>query len=186
MHFCGGHGGFIATRDEVKFVEQFPSRLFGITETCVPGEYGFGDVAYERTSFAQREKGKEFVGTAAAMWGITAGVYLALMGPEGMKELGEGIPLRSQYAARQLGSIPGVKAPFHKAPFFKEFVVNFDATGKTVAEINQKLLGRQIFGGKDLSGNFPDLGQSALFCATEVHTKDDIDRLTSAVREAVK
>lgn len=186
MQFGGGHGGFIATRDEVKFVEQFPSRLFGITETCVPGEYGFGDVAYERTSFAQREKGKEFVGTAAAMWGITAGVYLALMGPEGMKELGEGILLRSQYAAKQLGSIPGVKAPLQAAPYFKEFVVNFDGTGKRVQEINRGLLDRGIFGGKDLSADFPELGNSALFCTTEVHTKGDIDRLATALREAVK
>ncbi len=38
------------------------------------GEYGFGDVAYERTSFALREEGKEGVGTAAGLWGITAGV----------------------------------------------------------------------------------------------------------------
>ena len=186
MQFGGGHGGFIATRDEVKFVEQFPSRLFGISETCVPGEYGFGDVAYERTSFAQREKGKEFVGTAAALWGITAGVYLALMGPAGMKELGEGILLRSHYATQQLSNIPGVETPFHKAPFFKEFVVNFDATGKPVAEINQKLLEHQIFGGKDLSSDFPDMGQSALFCVTEVHTKDDIDRLADALREVLK
>jgi len=39
--------------------------------TVVEGEYGFGDVAYERTSFALREEGKEWVGTAAALWGIT-------------------------------------------------------------------------------------------------------------------
>ncbi|MCK7522234.1 MAG: hypothetical protein MZV64_33450 [Ignavibacteriales bacterium] len=65
---------------------EFPSRLFGVATTCVEGEYGFGDVAYERTSFAVREEGKEWVGTAAALWGITAGVYLALMGPQGMVE----------------------------------------------------------------------------------------------------
>ena len=55
----------------------------------MPGEYGFGDVAYERTSSAVREKGKECVGTAAALQGITAGAYLALMGPECTRELGE-------------------------------------------------------------------------------------------------
>jgi glycine dehydrogenase subunit 1 len=55
-----------------------------------------------------------------------------------------------------------------------------------VQEINRELLDRGIFGGKDLSADFPELGNSALFCTTEVHTKDDIDRLASAVREAVK
>ena len=81
LNYGGGLAGFIATRDEKEFVMEFPSRLFGITKTAVEGEYGFGDVAYERTSFAHREEGKEFVGTAAALWGITAGVYLSLMGP---------------------------------------------------------------------------------------------------------
>ena len=186
MSFGGGHGGFIATRDEEKFVEQFPSRLFGICSTSVPGEYGFGDVAYERTSFARREKGKEFVGTAAALWGITAGVYLALMGPQGMRELAEGILVRSQYAARQLAAIPGVKIPFLPQPFFKEFVVNFDATGKSVDEVNGALLQDGIFGGKSLQTNFPELGGSALFCTTEVHTKSDIDRLVNALIKAVQ
>jgi len=52
MQAGGGHAGFIATRDEERFVMEYPSRLFGIAPTSVPGEYGFGDVAYDRTSFA--------------------------------------------------------------------------------------------------------------------------------------
>ena len=56
------------------------------------------------------------------------------------------------------------------AGFFKEFVVDFDGTGKTVAEVNRALRERGIFGGKDLSRDFPTLGQSALYCVTEVHT----------------
>ena len=185
MQFGGGHGGFIATADEERFVMEYPSRLFGIAPTCVPGEYGFGDVAYERTSFAIREEGKEWVGTAAALWGITAGVYLALMGPQGMAEIGEGIMARSRYAMLELNELPGVKAPVFEAPHFKEFVVNFDGTGQTVAEINEALLGRGIFGGKDLSAEFPELGQSALICVTEVHTKADIDRLVNALKEVI-
>jgi glycine dehydrogenase subunit 1 len=183
MQFGGGHGGFIATRDEAAFVNQFPSRLFGIVPTSVDGEYGFGDVAYERTSFVQRENGVEFVGTAAALWGITAGVYLALMGPAGMRELGEGILERSHYAAQHLANIPGVRAPLHPSSFFKEFIVNFDGTGKSVSEINRELLKANIFGGKSLERDFPELGNSALFCVTEVHTKEDIDRLEMALRD---
>jgi glycine dehydrogenase subunit 1 len=185
IQYGGGHGGFIATHDKEEYVLEYPSRLFGIAPTRVPGEYGFGDVAYERTSFAIREEGKEWVGTAAALWGITAGVYLALMGPQGMADLGEGIMARSRYAAQQMDKINGVQAPLFAAPHFKEFVVNFDATGKTVADINQALLARGIFGGKDLSDEFPELGQSALYCVTEVHTQDDIDRLVAALKEVV-
>ena len=45
MQFGGGQAGFIATRDEEKFIMEYPSRLFGIAPTRVKGEYGFGDVA---------------------------------------------------------------------------------------------------------------------------------------------
>ena len=45
------------------------------------------------------------------------------------------------------------------------------------AEVNEALLARGIFGGRDLSADYPQLGQSALYCVTEVHTKADIDRL---------
>ena len=186
MQFGGGHAGFIATRDEEKYVMEYPSRLFGIAPTSVEGEYGFGDVAYERTSFALREEGKEFVGTATALWGITAGVYLALMGPQGMREIGEGIMQRSHYAMLQLSGIKGVKCPVFRSAHFKEFVVNFDDAGKTVAEINKALLRRKIFGGKDLTKEFPELGNSALYCVTEVHTKDDIVRLADALKEVVE
>ncbi len=186
MQFGGGHAGFIATRDEERYVREYPSRLFGITTTCVDGEYGFGDVAYERTSFAHREEGKEWVGTASALWGITAGVYMALMGPQGFAEIGEGIMQRSHYAAMRIDAIDGVKAPLFGSPFFKEFVVNFDGTGKSAAEINRALLERGIFGGHDLTHAFPELGGSALYCITEIHTKADIDRLANALEEVVK
>jgi len=186
MQFGGGHAGFIATRDEERYVMQYPSRLFGIAPTSVPGEYGFGDVAYERTSFAVREEGNEWVGTAAALWGITAGVYLALMGPQGLAELGEGIMQRSRYAAMHIGKLAGVRCPVFASPHFKEFVVNFDGTGKTVAAVNRALREQDIFGGKDLAREFPRLGQSALYCVTEIHTKADIDRLVEALREVIR
>lgn len=186
MYYGGGHGGFIATQDDPKFVMEFPSRLFGIAPTAVEGEYGFGDVAYERTSFALREKGKEWVGTAAALWGITAGVYLALMGPKGMVEIGEGLMRRCRYLMKKLASIPGLRLPFYETPHFTEFVVNFDATAKTATYVNRALLEQDIFGGKDLSQEFPALGQSILFCVSEVHTQADLDRLAAALKEIVK
>jgi len=185
MQFGGGQAGYIATHDIVEHISEYPSRLFGIAPTRVEGEYGFGDVLYDRTSFAVREEGKEWVGTASALWGITAGVYLALMGPQGMVEIGEGIMARVRYAMRELNNIDGISAPLFTSSHFREFVVGFDDTGKTVADINKGLLARGIFGGKDLTGEYPELGRCALYCITEVHTKDDIDRLVDAVREEV-
>ena len=186
MSFGGGHAGFIATRDEERYVREYPSRLFGITSTRVAGEYGFGDVAFERTSFAVREEGKEWVGTAAALWGITAGVYLALMGPQGMREIGEGIMQRSRYAAMRLAELPGVRCPVFRSPVFKEWVVDFRETGRSVAEINRALLERGIFGGYDLGLQFPEWRGCALYCVTEVHTRRDMDTLVEALGEVLK
>ncbi len=185
QNYGGGHAGFIATHDDPTYVMEFPSRLFGISPTVVPGEYGFGDVAYERTSFALREEGKEWVGTAAALWGITAGVYLALMGPQGMQELGESVMKRCAYAQKQLAKLPGVKMRF-KGVNFKEFVLDFNATGKTVKTINQKLLKKGIFGGSDLSAEFLDLGECALYAVTETTSQADIDCLVTALTEVLK
>ncbi|MGB9668850.1 MAG: aminomethyl-transferring glycine dehydrogenase subunit GcvPA [Anaerolineales bacterium] len=185
-YFGGGHGGFIATPDDPRFVMEFPSRLFGVAATDVEGEYGFGDVAYERTSFAKREEGKEWVGTAAALWGITAGVYLALLGPHGLVELGEGIMQRTRYAINKINQIPNLKIPFDKVPHFNEFVVDFNKTDKTVKEVNDQLLNAGIFGGKDLSDEFPNLGQSALFCITEMHRKSEIDLLVEKLKEVIQ
>lgn len=185
MNYGGGLGGFIAARDEEKYVMEYPSRLFGITKTSVEGEYGFGDVAYERTSFAEREEGKEFIGTCTALWGITAGVYLALMGPKGMQELGQHLIQKSRYAMIELSEIDGVEAPLFKAPHFKEFVVDFNKAGKSVEDINRLLRERRIFGGKDLSREFPELGNCALYCVTEVHTKEDIDTLAQVLRDCL-
>ncbi|MGH8875866.1 MAG: aminomethyl-transferring glycine dehydrogenase subunit GcvPA [Stackebrandtia sp.] len=183
MHpqYGGGHAGFIATADDERLVAEHPSRLFGLVPTQVPGEYGFGDVAWDRTSLGVREDGKEWVGTASALWGITAGVYLALMGPEGMRGLGEGLLARTAYAKRVLAEISGVDIPQSHLTHLKEFAVRF--AGRTVAEVNAGLRNRGIFGGKDLSADFPEFGASALYCVTEQHTTDDIDRLADALKE---
>jgi len=69
--------------------------------------------------------------------------------------------------------------------FFKEFVVNFDGVEQSASEVNDALRERGIFGGKPLGDDFPDLGDSALYCVTEVHTRDDLDELATAVSEVV-
>jgi glycine dehydrogenase subunit 1 len=184
MNYGGGQAGFMATRDEERYVMEFPSRLFGIVPTQKKGEYGFDDVAYDRTSFGNnREHGKEYVGTQSALWGITAGVYLASMGPSGMAELGQTILQKSLYAIEQINGIKNVRGSRFQSIGFKEFVVDFTDTGKTVADINDALLTRGIFGGKDLSTDFPALGQSALYCVTEIHAQEDIDCLATALAQ---
>ena len=186
MQQGGGQAGFIATRDEERFVREYPSRLFGITETVVPGEWGFGDVLYDdRTSFGAREKGKEFVGTATALWGLTAGVYLALMGPTGMARVGRTILQNTRYAMKVLGALEGVHVECTDTPHFKEFVIDLKATGTTPAEVNARLLEHDILGGIDLAGQVTGGEGRMLICVTELHRSDDIDRLGDAVATAV-
>jgi len=185
MQFGGGQAGYIATRDEERFVMEYPSRLFGIESTSEAGEYGFGDVTFHRTSFADRENSKEFIGTATALWGITAGVYLALAGPQGMKDIGQTILQNSLYARKKISALDGVRFPFPGAHSFKEFVVDYSPSGKSVQDINQALLKEGIFGGLDISASFPDLGSAALICVTEIHKKEDIDRLVQALGKAL-
>ena len=101
-----------------------------------------------------------------------------------MREVGEAIIQKSQYAAKRLSEIEGVEIPF--SGFFKEFLVNFDGAGKKVSEINRALLDHKIFGGKDLTGEFPELGSSALYCVTEMHAKEDVDKLATAIEEVLR
>ncbi|MDI3408161.1 aminomethyl-transferring glycine dehydrogenase subunit GcvPA [Streptomyces cavernicola] len=177
--YGGGNAGFIATRDEEHLVAEYPSRLFGLAPTTVDGEYGFGDVAWERTSFALREDGKEWVGTAAALHGIGAGVYLALMGPHGMREIGDTILTHTAYARQRLAQVPGVQVPFGDSLHFADFTVRYTG-GRTAAEIRADLRQHGIFGGVPLGD------QQAAYCVTEVHTKADIDLLATTLEEIIK
>lgn len=182
LQWGGGLAGFIASPDEERYIEQYPTLLYGITKTVKEGQYGYGRVAFERTSYAVREKGRDFVGTSASLYGIVSGVYLALMGPQGLRELGEGIMQRTAYAREALSSIPSVNAKAIDALSFKEFVVTFDHH-LTVKKIHKALLEKGVFGGWDLGEEFPQYSNSALYAITEVHTKEDIDRLVEALKE---
>jgi glycine dehydrogenase subunit 1 len=186
MNQGGGQAGFIATCDEEQFVREYPSRLFGICRTDVPGEWGFGDVLYDdRTSFGAREHGKEFVGTATALWGITAGVYLALMGPGGMQQIGQTIMQNAQYAMKRLAEIDGLTIRAADSPHFKEFVVDLSGLGVTVGDLNRSLLDSGIMSGIDLTGTLPGHDNCLLLCVTEIHTADDINRMVAAVAQIV-
>ncbi|MFC9557025.1 aminomethyl-transferring glycine dehydrogenase subunit GcvPA [Rhodococcus sp. NPDC056960] len=182
MHTGGGVGGFIASRDEDRYAHQYPTLFISIAETIKPGEYGFGLSLFEQSSYGLRDKGNDWTGHSVYMWAIAATTYMALMGPQGFEDVGGAILQRAHYAAQLLSDIDGVRVTFPSG-FFKEFVVNFEGTGRSVGEINAALLDVGIFGGKDLTEDFPELGTSALYCVTEVHTQADIHRLVDALRK---
>ena len=149
-------------------------------------ERGYGRALNYRSSHGSREKAKEYFGTEAGLWAIVAGVYLALMGPQGMKETAELILSRSAYAEAELKKLDRLTVNPSGNQYFQEFIVNFDKTGLTVKEVNQKLLDYGIFGGKDLSQWFPEYGQSALYCFSDMVDADGIDQLCHALKEIVE
>lgn len=185
LHAGGGLGGFIASRDEPRYAEAYPTLFISISETLKPGEYGFGLGLFHQSSYGLRDKGNDWTGHSVYMWAIAATTYMAMMGPQGFVDVGRLILQRAHHAARRLARIDGIRIHF-PAGFFKEFVVNFDGTGKTVAHINRALLARGIFGSKDLRADFPELGESALFSVTEIHTLSDIERLAGALKEVTQ
>lgn len=183
MNCGGGTGGFIATRDEERYARQYPTLQVSIAPTRVPGEHGFAMALFEQSSYGRREEGNDWTGNSVYLWAVVNAAYMALLGPQGFRDLGELIIQRCHYAARRLGALDGVRIRYPHA--FKELVVDFSGSGRTVAEINAALLERGIFGGSDLSTDHPELGQSALYCVTEVHAQEDIDRLADALQEVL-
>jgi glycine dehydrogenase subunit 1 len=185
MNAGGGCGGFIASRDEERYVREMNGFLVSITTTKKAGQHGFALASAHQTSYGMREAGKDWTGNSVYLWAIAAAVYMGLLGPKGFRELGELIIARSHYAAKMLASIKGVAVPFG-AGHFKEFVVDFGGSGKSVADINDRLRKEHgIFGGKDMTGEIPGLEAPALYCVTEVHTREDIDRLVTALKDVL-
>ena len=177
----GGAGGFIATRDEERYARQYPTLQVSLAGTIRPGERSFGMTLFQQSSYGSRAEANDWTGNSVYLWAVVNAVYMALLGPVGFAEMGHTIASNSAYAARQVAAIPDVSVRW--SGFFKEFVVDFTATGRTVAEINAGLRERGIFGGHDLNADFPQLGQAALYCVTEIHNGTDIAALTSALKE---
>lgn len=184
MHCGGGLGGFIASGDEPRYAHEYPALMVSIAKTT-HGEHAFSLALMHQCSYGSREEAKDWTGNSTYLWTIASAAYMALLGPQGFRELGELIIQRAHYCAALLGQIDGVTI-CPTSGFFKEFVVNFDSVSKPVAEINKALLEENIFGGIDLSKAFPTLGQSALYCVTEVHSEADLRRLAEAIARACK
>ena len=109
-----------------------------------------------RCSHGSRENANEYFGTETGLWGITAGVYLASMGPQGMYELGETIIQNVNYAIGKLSEISGIRANVFANSNFQEFVVDFtQKPGKTVQEINQAPSWREDLRRQRLKQRFP-------------------------------
>ncbi|MDO4720510.1 MAG: aminomethyl-transferring glycine dehydrogenase subunit GcvPA [Peptostreptococcaceae bacterium] len=185
MGFGSGLAGFIAAHDKPEFIMNFPNHFYGMYQN-EKGEMGFRRSLNQRTSYGSRENAVEYLGTNAGLWAITSAVYLSLMGPEGMRELGENILAKSQYLIRKLKEEADVRPKFPDAVHFKEIPFDFSSSGLRISEINRQLYEKGFFGGKDLSEDMPELKDCALYCVTEMTTKEEIDLLAAALQEILQ
>ena len=183
MHYGGGCAGYIASHDDEKLISAYPTYLYGITGVKNGRGYGWGRALNWRTSHGSREQANEYMGTAAALWAITAAVYLALLGPQGMREIGETITARTAYARNLLSAVKGIESLFPEAVYFREIPLSFNNFKIPVAAINKRLLDYQIFGGYDLSKEFPGMDKAALYAFTELTGASDITKLVEAIKE---
>ncbi len=186
MNFGGPLLGMMACHDDLPIIRQMPGRIIGSTTTVDGSGRGFCMSMQTREQHIRREKATSNVCTNEALCAVTSAVYLALLGPEGMRELDRTIISRVDYALKELFGIKGLKAPAFKASHFQEFTINFDQSKLKVKSVNEELLKHGIQGGKDLSGEFPELGQTSLCCVTEVHSKDNIDSFVAALGDIVR
>jgi glycine dehydrogenase subunit 1 len=183
MNFGGPLLGIFACHDDMNLIRQMPGRIIGLTTTVDGSSQGFCMALQTREQHIRREKATSNICTNEALCAVASAVYMALLGPEGFRDLGEAIMCNSKYAISLLSGIRGVKVPIFESAHFKEFTVNFDDTGLSVKQIHAKLLQHGIHGGKDISKEFPELGETAIYCMTEIHSKDEIKRLATALEE---
>jgi len=172
--FGGPYLGFFATKKD--YMRQMPGRIVGAT-VDKKGRKGYCLTLQAREQHIRRERATSNICTNQALMALAATVYLATMGREGLREVGEQCLQKAHYAQKKICAIPGFELAY-TAPFFKEFVVK---TPIPPSRINKKLLKSRIIGGLDLGQYDRKLKNQILWCVTEKRTKEEIDRLVAVL-----
>ena len=173
LGFGGPYAGVLATKE--KFVRQIPGRLVGETKDR-NGKRGFVLTLSTREQHIRREKATSNICTNQALIATMATIYMTVYGREGLKELAKQNLAKAAYAASQFGKKS--KILFEGAPRFNEFVVQ---TENDPHEANNRLLEKKVIGGFPLKRFYPELGNAALWCCTELNTKEQIDAAVQVV-----
>jgi glycine dehydrogenase subunit 1 len=185
VSFGGPYLGVFGCKDDMKIIRQLPGRLVGMTRTSnEPYERGFVLTLVPREQHIRREKATSNICSNQALIAVTAAVYTSTLGPEGFRHLGEVIAYKSHYAAKQLNKISGVTAPAFGVSFWKEFVMRFEGD-VSARMVHESLLKHDLHGGKILTEEYPEFGESMLLCVTELNSKTAIDELVEVVRDVV-
>ncbi len=172
MQYGGPYLGIMACSD--KFVRRLPGRIVGQTEDR-RGKRCWVLTLQTREQHIRREKATSNICTNQGLFALRASIYLALVGPGGLKQAATLCTLKAHYAQSKLTEVERLEPVFGGNPFFKEFVLR-DTQGNVeglLAEAREA----GFLGGIPLGQFFPEMDDCFLVCVTEKRTKNEIDAL---------
>jgi glycine dehydrogenase subunit 1 len=176
MSYGGPYLGFFTTRN--KFVRKMAGRLVG-ESVDARGQRAFVLTLTPREQHIKRERATSNICSNQGLLALAAGVYMSLLGQNGMKQVAELCYHKAHYAVEKIAEIDGFDLSFD-TPFFHEFAVTCP---EPVAEINAYLLEHGILGGYDLGEEYPEMGNQMLIAVTEMNSKEEIDAFVAVLSE---
>ena len=172
LSFGGPYLGFMATG--AKMMRQLPGRIVGETVDS-DGNRAFVLTLQAREQHIRREKASSNICSNEALCALRAGVYLAAMGPEGLKNAAVQSASKAHYLQEKLVEA-GFETAFEGQEFFHEFV-----TVCPDAQAVLKALAQEgILGGLALDEH------RILWCATEMNTREEMDRTAQICKEVIR
>jgi len=166
----GPYFGFMCCKQ--KHVRQMPGRIIGRT-TDLDGKEGFTLTLQAREQHIRRSKATSNICTNQGLLVTAATIYMSLLGPEGLKNVGLKSHENTQKLVTRLSDIEGVSVAFSAASFH-ECVLNVSMDAQAL--IDELAKEHHILGGFNLSVDYADLGNAILVCATETRTDSDIEK----------
>src|SRR4051794_22868936 len=178
LSFGGPYLGIMACKEE--FLRKMPGRIVGQT-TDRQGKRCWVLTLQTREQHIRREKATSNICTNQGLLALRSSIYLAAMGPGGLRQAAELSTRKAHYAAERLASVPGI-SPAFTGPFFKEFMVR---TTRDVPAVLAELGRLGYHGGIALGRWYPHLADSILIAVTEKRTREEIDGLAIAYEQAL-
>ena len=167
LSFGGPYLGFMASKAEL--MRKLPGRIVGET-TDKNGNRAFVLTLQAREQHIRREKAGSNICSNEALCAMTASVYAAAMGQEGLAEVARQCHAKAEYLAEQLARIGYPRR--HQGAFFHEFLTETPVPAETaLAALSE----RGILGGLAVDGGI-------LWCATEMNSKSDIDEMIEVLK----